>query len=394
MIVFENEIQDIGAAQAQIEQINKRAQLKGMVGGYTYQITTKTVTDQYGFPQKRTFLVVEGTPPKLNGWTLVAVAEWEPAGALIVNGVPGYVGEMVDRSTLDGHCDICQAKRQRNHVIVCEHPVHGRKVVGGQCVKDLLGHELSAHYLQDFSVKEDSPLWGFGPGRNVVNVKHVLSVALAATKVWGWTPKSEAYKTPTATYVTDEVLEKGWAYTSQTLGYQDKADYAKALQIAYHQPETVATVEKIIEWAKALPATSEFNQNLAALAAEEFVSSKRIGFLAYAPTGYLRSVEKAAAKAAEAETLVNEPLGEPKTKVKSLPAKVTGIHYIDGQYGTTTLVKFQMTSGHKAAWFASNTPIDESWIGTEVLVSGTIKDTSEWKGIVETRLTRCKVEKV
>ena len=396
MIVYENEIQDLGAAMAKIEKINQRVAVKGLEGGYTYQIVDKIESNWHGFMEKKTYLQVEGTAPKLNGWTLVAVVGFEEGGAVIVNNVPGYSGEMVDRSTLDGHCDICQTKRPRNHVIVCEHPEQGRKVVGGQCVKDLLGHNLGFYFLPDPVVSEEG--WGFGSGKNhrVVDTQQVIAVALAATKVWGWVPKSPTYDTPTATYVEWEIVGKGWIQKAKEFegNYQAVEQFHTALEIAYDDPKTIATVEKIIEWAKALPPTSEFNQNLAALAGEEFVGPKNIGLLAYAPTGYLRWMAKQAEIKAQNKILVNKPLGEPKTKVKSLPAKVTGIHYIDGQYGTTTLVKFQMTSGHKAAWFASNTQIDESWIGTEVLVSGTIKNTSEWQGVVETRLTRCKVEKV
>ena len=392
--VFSGEVFNLAATMDKIEQINKRAADKDLNGGYTFEIEKVTEPNEYGFMVDHFYLHVTGSAPKLNGRTLVALVTWE-GDSPIVDTIPGYTGPMVDRTTLDGHCDICGWKRERNHVIVCEHPTEGRKVVGGQCVKDLLGHQISPTAWP--SIPEDGDEeWGLSSGSrgdHTVNTQHVVCAAIAATTVWGWVPKSAAEGVPTAAFVEDEIVGEGWekAAAKTTSGVM-WTNYTNALEIAYSD-DTKATAAQVIEWAKNLPPTSEFNQNLAAVAASEQVDEKRIGILTYAFTGWLKAQEWAAAKKAEAATVVNEPLAETKARVKDVPATITGIKYIDGFYGVTTLVKFLTDDGHKAAWFASNTSIDESWIGTKVLVTGTVKGAKEWDGYCETQLTRCKVGK-
>ena len=390
-IVFEGEIFNLSATEAKIEQINKRAAAKGLEGGFTYTVESKATTNAYGFKQTKYFLVVEGSAPKANGWTLLAKVTWE-GETPVVDMVPGYEGPLVDRSTLDGHCDICGYDRQRNHVIICESETEGRKVVGGQCVKDLLGHDLSGT-LWPLPKDGDDDGWGLGSGGGyyTVNTEQVVCAAIAATTVWGWVSRSNAAfgEKPTADYVEDEIIGRGWSYFAALPGAAS-VQYGEAMSVSYTDL-TKATAKKVIEWAKSLPPTSEFNQNLVACASAEQVDPKRIGILSYAFTGWLKAEERKAAAAAEAEILVNEPLAEPKTRVKDVPATITGVKFVESMYGTSTLVKFLTDSGHKAAWFASNTEINQSWIGRKVKVTGTVKKVGEWQGVIETSLTRCVV---
>mgnify|MGYP000340726789 CR=1 FL=1 len=118
---------------------------------------TEALKDEHGRLIQVEVLSIQGEPVKANGWTLVADVTWE-GDQPIVGTVPGYDGPMVDRATLDGHCDICNAVRERSHVIVCEHPQEGRKVVGGQCVRDLLGHDFSMAFWPSLDDIEES--WG------------------------------------------------------------------------------------------------------------------------------------------------------------------------------------------------------------------------------------------
>lgn len=380
---------DIERMIAKIDQINARAAKKGLEGGYTYQ-----VEDREDAKAKWQVLTVSGEPVKANGWTLVASVSWE-GETPITSMVPGYEGPVIDRATLDGHCDICNADRLRSHVIVCEHPEEGRKVVGGQCVKDLLGHDYAVLLFPSLDGLGEGFEGGFGSPQAYTPAA-IIQVSIAATKAWGWVSRSaaHAYQQATADRVEQGPAEWEKITTDRRSNYQDKADAAKALSLL-EDPETLAAVPQVIEWAKGLPQTSEFNINLSALASQEWVSRKRIGVLAYAFTGWVRAQERAAErKAAQADKpqVNNAPLGEAKDKV-TFEAQITGIKFIEGDYGTTTLVKFFTTTSQKVAWFASNTEIDETWIGTQVNVKATVKGTSEWNGETETRILRAKVSK-
>ena len=376
---------DIKRTIANIDAITKRAAKKGLSGGYTYRIETR----EDGTTQHQV-LVVEGTPVKANGWTLVANVTWE-GEAPITAVVPGYEGPMIDRSTLDGHCDICHAERVRSHVIVCEHPEQGRKVVGGQCVKDLLGHEAKAFLWPDLDDLAERDYYG-GSARACYSVSHLVTISIAATKTFGWLSRSAAsvYDTPTAD-VVEQHLAGEWvkALTDSRIPYDLREQYRSALALL-EAPETSETAAQVIEWAKALPQDSDFNANLAALASQEYVSRRGIATLAYAFTGWVRATEREAQRKAEAAQINNTPLGQPKDKIE-FNGTVTGIRYIEGDYGTTTLVKFATDAHQVVSWFASNTWIDENHIGVQVAVKGTVKGTSEFRGDTETQVTRCTV---
>ena len=402
---YDSRYYDIEAMIAQIHKINARAARKGLEGGCTYTVETRVEQDDQGQAIQVQVLVPDYTPVKANGWTLVASASWE-GGQPIVNTVPGYEGPMVDRSTLDGHCDECGTSRIRSRVIVCEHPEQGRKVVGGQCIKDLLGHNLSVVLLPDLEpvVREYR---GGGSGKVSYRTLDIVVAAIAATQTWGWVSAAIADldgKVRTSTRTIRLVTEGPARLIAEAKrrNWIDRAFIAQVEQAAaiIADPATTAQAQAVLEWAKSLPQDSEFNINLATLAAAEFVdvaAPGRVGVLSYAPTGLARHLEteaereaRAAARKQAKAQVVNKALGAPKDKV-TFEATITGVRYIAGNYGTTTLVKFLTTTNQQAAWFASSTWITEDHVGLVVQVQGTVKDTSEFQGSLETRITRCKV---
>lgn len=378
---------DIERMAKKIDQINARVAKKGLEGGFTYRIESRQDDTS-----KWEVLSVEGVPAKANGWTLVASVSWE-GDTPITSMVPGYEGPIIDRATLDGHCDICNAQRVRTHVIVCEHPVEGRQVVGGQCVKDLLGHDYPVLVWPSIEMLGEEFEGGFGAPQAFTPAA-IVRVAIAATKAWGWVSRSNAHAYQIATADRVEQGPGEWSKTAsdRRATYQDREDASKALALLDDEA-TLALVPQVLAWAQTLPQTSEFNMNLSALASQEWVSKKRIGTLAYAFTGYTRHLEREAKRAAERASkpqVNNAPLGQAKDKV-SFEAMITGVKFIEGDYGTSTLVKFSLASGQVASWFASNTWIDEHHIGVQVSVKASVKGTKEFRGDLETQITRATV---
>ena len=399
---FRSDIFDIHTMVERMEKIAKRAQAKGLEGGWTWEITSDTTKDEHGRLIQVEVLSIQGERVKANGWTLVADVTWE-GDQPIVGTVPGYDGPMVDRATLDGHCDICNTVRERSHVIVCEHPQEGRKVVGGQCVRDLLGHDFSMAFWPSLDDIEES--WGSsGPrGPLAFATLDIIATAVVATRVWGWVSKAQAdanWSASTASIAT-ALLVRGPAdmikAQKKVRGGVDWEEIERIEKAAalLEDPQVREEAQAALTWAQGLdPEASEFNANLTTLAGLEFVSSNRVGILAFVPTGYTRHLGREAEKAAKAAKapVNNEALGQPKDKIE-FTGTITGIKFIEGDYGTTTLVKFLTTTNQKAAWFASNTAIDETWIGTQVQVKATVKGTSEFNGETETRILRAKVTK-
>ena len=80
--------------------------------------------------------------------------------------------------------------------------------------------------------------------------------------------------------------------------------------------------------------------------------------------------------------------GSIKDKV-DLRATLKTIRGFDGVYGWTSILTFEDNQGHQFVWKTGS--YVEAQEGTEVTLKGTIKAHTEYKGIKQTELTRCKV---
>lgn len=83
-----------------------------------------------------------------------------------------------------------------------------------------------------------------------------------------------------------------------------------------------------------------------------------------------------------------EWFGTPKDKIQ-LNVKLTRRGSFDTQYGTTMVYTFEDAEGHQFVWKTTNWL--EQNIGESLTLKGTIKAHSEYRGIKQTELTRCKV---
>lgn len=80
--------------------------------------------------------------------------------------------------------------------------------------------------------------------------------------------------------------------------------------------------------------------------------------------------------------------GSIKDKV-TLDVTLKSIRGFDGVYGWTSIITFEDAQGHQFLWKTGS--YIEAQEGDKVTLKGTIKDHSEYKGIKQTELTRCKI---
>lgn len=67
----------------------------------------------------------------------------------------------------------------------------------------------------------------------------------------------------------------------------------------------------------------------------------------------------------------------------------TAMFVKSGEWGDTYLYKFLTADGNVFSWFSSPRGLAQ---GDKVILTGTVKDHKEYKGIKETQLTRAKIE--
>ena len=182
---------NVAATKDRAEKLAARAIKKGLAGGYTVDIETRIEEGPKG-PVEVRYLVIEGAPAQINGYTFVAAVEWigdQP----VVTGSPYYEGEPVDRSAIvKGGCDHCGVNRQRKSVVIVENAKGERKQVGKSCVKDYLGNTLALSWFKDSGdvFEEFEGYSGFGsPLEQVIEV---LAVAACVVRTRGWVSRTNA----------------------------------------------------------------------------------------------------------------------------------------------------------------------------------------------------------
>lgn len=82
----------------------------------------------------------------------------------------------------------------------------------------------------------------------------------------------------------------------------------------------------------------------------------------------------------------SEYVGEEKERLRDLEVTLTAVRSFDGYYGTTFIYTF-MQGENVLVWMTSSCKDIE--VGVQLLLTGTVKKHSEYKGVKQTTLSRC-----
>jgi hypothetical protein len=157
-----------------------------------------------------------------------------------------------------------------------------------------------------------------------------------------------------------------------------------------------------LDWARALTdeiiGDNDYLYNLHAVCTDDYIRPKRGGLAASVIVAAERAFEKAAQKADDA-TKSNLHIGAEKERL-TLELTLKGTREIDGYYGISTLHKFEDAAGNLFIWFASNPEIIPEGTGKRAInigdthtLAGTVKGHDDFKGRLQTKLTRVSVPK-
>ena len=96
------------------------------------------------------------------------------------------------------------------------------------------------------------------------------------------------------------------------------------------------------------------------------------------------------AKAALEPESHSEYMGEVKERLRDLKVTLTAARSFDGYYGTSFISTF-IYGENVLVWMTSSCKDIE--VGDEVFLTGTVKEHSEYKGVKQTKLSRCVIKK-
>ena len=102
-----------------------------------------------------------------------------------------------------------------------------------------------------------------------------------------------------------------------------------------------------------------------------------------------KEIAEAALRTLEPESH-SEYVGEIKERLRDLCVTLTAVRTFDGYYGTTFIYTFDYNE-NVLVWMTSS--YKEIEVGDEVFLTGTVKEHSEYKGVKQTKMSRCIIKR-
>lgn len=362
-----------------------------------------------GKPIHRTcrFVLVEAEGTAIiNDWQFIASVEHTEKGNIFAKAMTDV--EIPERyRTGKPICEHCNSSRSRAYTFIVMNIITGEfKMVGKSCLMDFT-NGLSANTAAWFtSLKtifkeaEEEPIGSFSMGERYFETAEVLSYATETIRKFGYVrTNNDNYNTSTKVRTMDFLMvDKG-----MTRGMLEeeinriKRDMEK-VKFNPESPEVKETVAAALAWVQDQEASNDYMHNLKTVCSLKYSPWNRIGFLVSLFPTFNRDLEIQAKKAeaeakAKAEAQVSRHIGSIGDRIQISVQSVkclTSWENTFGYYPTTTyLYKIVDAEGNVFTWKTSNF-IDEGKI-LEAMV-GTVKEHSEFRGVKQTVLTRCKIK--
>ncbi len=357
-------------------------------------------------------VVVEGETPKLPGWRLVAVVDHRDHLVDVVPGEKLPTGQR-DRGPVCDHCGRRDNRRRKTMVLGHEQDANVVQV-GTTCIRDFLGSsaedplamlayaELLMDLMGDLTDYAGDDEGGFGEGyariARVENVDKVLLWTAGYLEDHEWVSGSRAFEQQIP--ATRDAIER-FVWPPQRMSPEERAFRASVFDAITdaHRAEVKAALAWVVEAAAQDP-ENDYLANCAQLVENGVAAAKRFGYLCSVLPSYRRHVSREAEKARRAAR-VSAHVGEVGDKLVMAVEVAEDPRVIEGQFGTTYLQTFVDDAGRVFKWFGSRAlsvseeepetgnPIERRLArGDRAVIRGTVKRHGEFKGFLETQLTR------
>lgn len=327
-------------------------------------------------------------------WIVIAVLEHQPYGNLVhlVEGEwrPGKELKLPEKyKTAQSYCDHCNTMRARNKTVVLYNTETKEfKQVGTTCLKEYTSG-IDADMIAAFEecTKEPTEFMGFtSHSKWYIDIKNFLAGVVASSSLYGYISKSRAREINEENNKT--TVE---ATCNLTVRLMSKTSVEKEWKDIYESDDTKTFVEEALEWIKNLNAESySYFDNLKVVCSAKLVELKNIGYAASLIASYknhLKAEKKL--KEAEKQNEMYHYYRNVDDKI-SLQGNLACVANYDTQFGTMYVYKM-IQSSCIFVWKTSKyLGIDDS--GKEAMITGKIKEQSEFRGVRQNILTRCKVE--
>jgi hypothetical protein len=323
---------------------------------------------------------ISGETPTLNGYRVVAYLEHLDGKNLVKH---------IDTSTVlpeglqerDNYCEHCHNNRRRVHLFILEEEETGKQIqVGRTCVKDFTGGHLNPELIAEWYqfIEDVQGFQEIGHGSSFTNYHYNVLKVIAHS----------AYLTDEFGYVksADNTVDNP-STAMRTRKSMNELDEDMLVKEGYYRE-----AEKVVEWIFSQNITGYgYLRDLHTIAEIGLVSNSKLGLIASAYCVYKRAIEKELQEKQEMERQGKKEsehvgeVGERVTYELTFEREVT----FDTAYGWMGIQFFHDKDDNVYIWKTSKYLNFEE--GEVVTLKGTLKEHSEYNGVKQNVLTRCKV---
>ena len=356
----------------------------------------KNVKNEDGYIQIARFIVVEadGTA-RVNDWEFIATIQHMNPVNIIRSFRTEY--EVPARYfTASPVCEHCNSKRSRKDTYLIRNCISGEfKQVGKSCLKDFtkgLSAEAVTRYISFFDelIKGDAvDPSSFTPYYDTLEV---LQNAVEAVNLYGY--QKSRYDDGSHNHnSTSSVVGDQFGHIHPAVRAKYEKDGFNA-----SRPGNKEKAELILNWVRSQNPEFGYMSNLKAACLPEYCEFRSFGLISSAVAAYNRDQEKQAREAkravqVKAEAENSEWFGSIGDRVELHDLSCVLLSSWDNQFGITRLYKLTSENGSVFTWKTGICLWDDNKQATpdKVSLKGTVKAHTEFRGIKQTELTRCKI---
>lgn len=402
--------QNLQRLQQRLDELVNRTQKKGLAGILRYQVRadqmfTVGMRDPYNLEHQLKVayypVYLSASVPKYEGWTFVATLQrlYGAEAGTILRAVPGTTADLSKwkKEFIPAWCDHCQTIRERKDTYIVQHEDGTIKEVGSSCIRDFLGHvnpnTLAQHLGHLFTVhatmSEHEEFGAGGASSNpTYDVEHFLAYAAQAVLDHGWVSrqKSRAEDIDSTADVARDGFDyhvrhirpsvRSWWFTPPPTPSEQAVDIARRVMELGQEPLR----EDDNDWL----------YNVTTLLRVGVMELRNAGLVASAVLLYFRQVWDAERRDREAARFAADAastwIGEVGKRQEFGKVTLTNIFPTESDFGPVFIHTFKDEAGNVLKWF-TGTLHDEG----EYQLKGTVKRHTEYKGVKETHLNRCKL---
>lgn len=347
---------------------------------------------------KYILIQAEGTAI-INGWEFVASVEHTEAGNIFSKAMTTIQIPAKYRTT-KCICEHCNSNRVRKDTFIIRNSETGEfKQVGKSCLQDFT-HGMSASCatwfasLKDvFEEAQEAPISSMGWWERYYDTKEILQFTAETIRHFGFSKSEDSTSTKGRMEDFFNLTHGNTRYWTQ----EDKDRVQNLMQsVGFNaeSPEAIKMTEDALAWIAEQEASNDYMHNLKVATTLKVTNSGRFGILVSLFPTYNRELEYQARKRQEAEQgKISKHIGQVGQRleitVDSVKCLTSWESCYNGYTTTTTFIwKIVDVEGNVFTWKTS------TWLNEElppVKIKGTVKEHKEFRGVLQTELTRCKI---